>query len=252
MTIALASAWNPRGELPRFQRMIDDFRDLYDHLAISLHDNGTPEVRRQLEELPEATYISYQGYSGRYACLKLAYESGADFIHYVDMDRVIRWMETRPDELKQVVQRMQETDCLTIGRTAPAYATHPKSLYETEMIPNIFFSHYLGKVMDFAAGSKGFSRAAVAHILDNSCDDNALRMDVEWLILLKKAGFSWDYIEADGLDWESADQFQDQAADAQRQQEIARAYDQDVASWELRVKVAQAITQFGIEAIREG
>jgi hypothetical protein len=61
--------------------------------------------------------------------------------------------------------------------------------------------------MDVSAGSKSFSRPAAEHLVKHSQPDNSIGTDAEWSILLKQAGFRLEYIQVNGLDWESADQF---------------------------------------------
>jgi hypothetical protein len=75
-------------------------------------------------------------------------------------------------------------------------------------------------------------------------------MDAEWPILLRRAGFTIDYVEVDGLDWESADRYAERAADADAQRRTAEAYDADVRHWARRVEVALEIVRAGVEAMQ--
>lgn len=252
MSVILACAWQPRGELPRLQRYWSRLQDLYAGMAVAVRRDADPAAVAWLRD-NGAVVVEYDAWSGRHAVLHAALAQTGEYIHYCDMDRMIRWVETRPDELAAVVQQVQTVDCLIGGRTPEAYATHPAALIETEKLPNAFFSHWFGHagpgVMDVCAGSKGFSRSAAQFVLAHSTDTDALRMDAEWPVLLKRAGFTWAYVEADGLDWESADQHHDRAADRERQQAYADAYDAQVDSWKLRVQVAQKIMDSGLAAI---
>jgi hypothetical protein len=69
---------------------------------------------------------------------------------------------------------------------------------------------------------------------------------------LHRAGFRIDYLEVDGLEWESADQFSDQVADELEQKRAAEAYDADPKNWERRVEIAMEIVQAGLDVIRGG
>jgi hypothetical protein len=182
--------------------------------------------------------------------LRLALDSGADFIHYADMDRLIRWVETRPDEWRRTVQFVSDADHAMMGRTAQAYRTHPNALIETEKISNSFVSYCLGQPVDVSAGSKGFSRRAAQFLMANAKPGRALGADGEWAVLLDRAGFRLCYVEVDGLDWETADRYQDRAADGDRQRQMADAYDQDASNWAARVQVALEIVQAGIDAMQ--
>ena len=85
-------------------------------------------------------------------------------------------------------------------------------------------------------------------MIAHSPPGRALGMDAEWIVLLHRAGFAIDYVEVDGLDWESADQFAEQAANADAQRRAAESYDADPKHWARRVAVAMEIVQAGLDA----
>jgi hypothetical protein len=84
----------------------------------------------------------------------------------------------------------------------------------TEKISNTVVSHFLNREMDVSAGSKSFSSAAAQYIVDHGKSDDSMGTDAEWPILLDKAGFRLEYIQVDGLDWETGDQYQSRAISA--------------------------------------
>jgi hypothetical protein len=251
MGIALAATFDPRGEIGRLQRLYAQLQMPYSYIVISLPPKARPDEVDQLRALSGAQVIVNTAWSqGRYTALKAAYGSGADYIHYADLDRLIRWVETRPDEWLQTVERVQQSDCLIIGRTEAAWATHPQVMIQVEKIINSTFSHFLGQDFDFGAGSKGFSRRAAGVILANCQPDNPLGADIEWPILLHRVGFSLQSVLADGLDWEIPDQYQDQAADRERQRTLAEAYDADVQRWKYRVGSTVEVFASGLDALQ--
>ena len=247
--VAVAAAWAPRGELARLQRFHPRLQNLYTHLSVSLPKDAAPDVIAALRALPNTSIVFYEGWSGRHLVVEDALKADVEYIQYIDMDRLIRWVETRPDELAAVVQQVQTVDCLVLGRTPTAYATHPRPLVETETLPNAAFSHWFGREMDFCAGSKGLSRAAAEYILARSKHDVALSMDIEWLVYVQRAGMTWDYREVDGLDWETADRHRDVAATAEQQAALATKQANDPNEWALRVQVARDILARGLAAI---
>lgn len=254
VNIVLAGAWQPRGELARLKRYYERLKPLYSHIVVALKSGEPDEAEiRTWFHSQGIRYQLYDGWSGRHTVLKLALEANADFIHYVDMDRLVRWVELYPDELKHTVERIPLHDLLLIGRTSGAYVTHSRTLIETEALPNRFFSFWLGSasVMDLSAGSRGFSRRAAELVLKHSSDVNALAMDIAWTVLIHRAKLNWDYIEVNGLDWETADRFQDRAANANQQRDLAAEHDNDPSHWELRVRIAQEMTELGIAAIQQ-
>jgi hypothetical protein len=256
--VALAVTWNPRGELPRFERLLPELEQVYSGLAISFPPAANPQVTEAFTCGPYAgrpdlrVYVNPEWAGGRYMALQTALELEADFIHYADMDRLLRWAETRPEEWRQAVQALQASDCLVMGRSQTAYQTHPRCLVLTEAISNRVVSHILGREMDVSAGSKGFSRRAAEYLAAHTQPKRALGTDAEWPILLQRAGFRVDYCTVDGLDWESADRYQEQAAGAEDQRQAAERVDADPHSWEWRVQVAAEIVEVALEtAARE-
>ncbi len=185
---------------------------------------------------------------GRHLALKGALEFNVNYIHYVDLDRLLHWIEIRPAEWRQICKRVEATDCLIVGRTARAYATHPQALIQTEKISNAVVSHFLGRTVDASAGSRGFSRRAAEYLMAHSDPGRALGMDAEWPILLLQAGFSVDYDVADGLEWESADRHREHAADKEEMRQAAAVYDADPQHWAMRVAVATEIVQSALQA----
>ena len=247
---ALATAWHPRGELSRFERLLPQLRAVYSSLAVSVPPFIDPDVRRALSQrLGSDLIVTTEWSQGRYLALQAAYQSGAACIHYVDTDRLLRWGEVYADEWLATVAKLSEHDCLVIGRTERAWASHPAALVETERITSTLFSTYLDQELDFSAGSKGFSRRAAEFILANSRPGFAIGTDSEWVILAYRAGFTVDALAVDGLDWEIPDRERDQAASLEQQAVIRTRYDQDAANWAHRVRIANEIAACGLDAL---
>lgn len=249
MRIALAATWHPRGETARLLRLYPQLQTAYSHVVISLPPSVTADDLNSLRQLPDVKlHVNADWSHGRYMALKLATDSGADHVHYADMDRLLRWIETRPDEWRATLDRVGQADCLVIGRTPVAWATHPRALVETEAISTGLMNRLLGQELDISAGSKGFSRRAAEFILANSLPRRAIGTDAEWVMLAHRAGYRVEQVLVDGLDWEIPDQHQAQAADLARQQELAKVYDSDASKWAHRVKIAHEIVEAGIDA----
>jgi hypothetical protein len=251
MSIALAATFNPRGEIGRLKRLYPQLQAVYAHFVISMPPAAHAEDIAAVGALPGVrTHVNGEWSHGRHMAVKLALDAGADFIHYADMDRLLRWVETRHDEWQWTVQSVADADHVIMGRTKQAYQSHPKALIETEKISNAFVSHCLGQTIDASAGSKGFSRRAAQCLMANAKPGRALGADGEWAILLHRAGFGLCYVEADGLDWETADRYLDRAADGERQRQLAEEYDSNAKNWDARVQVALEIVQGGIDAMQ--
>ena len=250
MTIALATAWDPRGELTRFLNLLPQIQAAYTGMAFSLPPQVEPRFVNQLRDLPQLSVTVVPDWShGRHSALKKAVEFSTSHIQYADFDRLLRWVETHPGEWQYVLEKISDFDCLILGRTPSSYRTHPRALIETEAISNLVVSHLVGLSMDVSAGSKCFSNQACKTILKNSEPGNALGTDAEWPLILERTGFHVDYMEVDGLDWESADRYRDQAADQSSQKDAANLYDADPGNWSRRVAVAMEIVQVGLDTI---
>jgi hypothetical protein len=160
---------------------------------------------------------------------------------------LIHWVETRPDEWRDVVGMIPATDCLITGRAEHAFASRPKAIQETEAIINTVFSFALGQPVDLGLGSRGFSRRAVELILRNSRPGGW--GDAEWPILVHRPGWKLTYVAVDGVEWETPDFHRDAVADEATRQRAADAYDLRADRWAMRVRVAQEIIAEGLAAL---
>ena len=235
--------------MTRLQALCPRLEEVYQKLIIAVPPDITASDRDQVETLARRSQIcvvfTTRITECRYAALKQATEMPVTHIHYADMDRLLRWVETKPLEWQQTVERIQQVDCLLIGRTEAAFQTHPQALQQTEKIINTVFSNVLGQTVDFGSGTRGFSRQATQLVVANTLPDRWT--DVEWLLVLRRAGFAVDYLMVDGMDWESADRYRPQAADPDTQRRLAQVYDEDPANWAIRVQIAGDIIQSGLD-----
>jgi hypothetical protein len=250
MTVALASTWLPRGELLRFERFFPQLAELYTQMIVVMPAGTDSDIVSTLKVYPQVKpIVREESLPGRYAALQLALKSEATHIQYCDFDRLIHWVETRPDELQQTVKTVQQGDCYIIGRTTAAWQTHPQALRQTEAIVNDVLSYFLGKPLDVCSGSKSFSRAAAQYLIEKAMPENGLNTDSEWAVLLHRAGFKLEPLWVDGLDWETADRYRDSAADSETQKRAAEEHDKDASRWSYRVRVAKDIIYAGLEAL---
>ncbi len=247
--VCLAMTWVPRGEQERLRRFYPTLQTIYTSVVVAVPPDADPKALEVLKSLPNLVLVNRNWGSGRHIVIEAGLQTSADAIHYVDADRLIRWVETRPDELRRTVESVEMSECLVIGRTETAFKTHPLAQQQTERMSNVVCSHLLGRSLDFSAGSKGFSRAAVEFLLRNSPPASVMGTDSEWIILLQRGGFRVEPIEVDGLDWETADRYLDHAADAETQKRLVAEFDADPKNWAARIQTAQEIIDAGFEAL---
>lgn len=251
MSVVLATTYHPRGEINRLRRLYPILQDIYTDVVISLPPSARGEDVDAIKMLPHVqAFVNTEWPQGRYNALKKSLETDASHVHYADMDRLLRWVEIAPDELRQTAKRIEQSDFLVIGRTEQAWATHPQALRQTEKISNSVFSSLLNQELDLSAGSKGFSRSAVEFLMVNTLPARAMGADSEWIVVLHRAGFKVQALLVNGLDWETADRYSDHAADAETQRRAAEIYDTDAQHWAMRVGVALEIVQSGLDAMR--
>ena len=247
--IALASTWHPRGETQRLARAWRRISETFRAVSVVLPTEApcarlADEVGATRQQFSSATNWS----RARYEALRLAVDSGAAAIEYVDMDHLLRWMETRQDEWHKATEAAAHTPFLVIGRSPQAYSTYPLAIRETERPINRLFSRIYGQEMDLCAATRGMSRDVAGMLLRESSSVATFGVDTEWPAIAFRCGVVLAYVEADGLDWESADQFQDAAADAARQSQLAALYDREPENWSFRVRAAEGMIWSGLDA----
>ena len=58
MKTVLATAWNPRGELPRFERYVDRLTGIYDYMVVVLVPDVDDVILRALDRLPLEYHVT--------------------------------------------------------------------------------------------------------------------------------------------------------------------------------------------------
>jgi hypothetical protein len=121
MSVALASAWHPRSELPRFQNLRPQLARVYNAIVLAVPPDTDRAIVCALEAQPLVFVVVTGDWShGRHAALQKALETSASHIHYNDFDRLLHWAETRLEEWCATVAVVEKGDCLIVGRTAQA------------------------------------------------------------------------------------------------------------------------------------
>ena len=250
MSVALACTWRPRGELPRVQRLRLQLEQVYEHIVIALPPDSNHEAATQLRAWPRVRLVvSPRPFWGRYLAIQAGLETSATYVHYADLDMLLHWVESQPDEWRQTVARIQESECLITGRTERAFLTRPLAIQQTEKIINAVFSYMLGQPVDLGLGSRGFSKRAARCVIEQSAPGGW--GDAAWPALLHRAGFKVEYLAVDGVEWESPDHYRVAVADAETRRQVAEAYDRDARHWADRVRTALEIIDEGLAAMQQ-
>lgn len=177
----------------------------------------------------------------RREAVELTFEhSAASHTIYCDGDRALHWAELYPAELSAVSEAVQHFDFTVLGRTPRAFESHPRTQRDTEAVINRLFGQVSGLAWnDVTAGARGISRAAAAGIVADVQDDE-LSTDISWTMYVQHhQAWSIGYIEADGLEFETADRFPDEVAAAGGLAAWLDRLEQDPHEWAFRFDLAR-------------
>ena len=183
----------------------------------SAHVIATPQTDARLITLLRAAGVAVStgadsriGVGRRQAILD-AVQAGAATVHYCDFDRLLHWLRVAPAELHAVLDQLTAPytfDYLILGRTAAAFATHPRVQRETETVTNHAFSAWFGQPADVGAGSCGVTARGAALIAQHS-DEPTNATDAEWPAIVQcLAPGRVRYRATEGLSFETADYYQ--------------------------------------------
>ena len=159
-------------------------RHLYETAHITATPQTDPALLAVLQEAGAAvtTDSDWRIGAGRRRAVLNAVAAGATAVHYCDFDRLLHWQRVAPDELVGIVGRLASArrfDYLILGRTAAAFATHPRVQRETETVTNHAFSAWFGRRGDVGAGSCGITAHAASLIARYSIEPTNAT-DAEW------------------------------------------------------------------------
>jgi hypothetical protein len=240
MQTVLAMVWRFNADdMVRFRRLITTIETLYCGVSIVTTPDCDLQLAEYLRTFPKLKLLIGKQMieNRRYLTIQqaLAFDQ-ATHIHYCDGDHVLSRMEGFLEDWTHSLQAIQETDCLIIGRSQAAFDSYPRALRETEQIINLVGSHLLGQLVDLGSGSRGFSRQAVEFLIHHaSPETHGVATDLEWLVLLARAGFRITTYESEGAIYEIANEDHRQRLES-------------VEQWSKRIDVARIIIRAGIEA----
>lgn len=192
------------------RRRVPALRRCYGAIAVTTSPPTDPAVNALLADL--GVYAGSPRGNARGPLYRLALRralaSGAERIHYLDFDRALHWIETRPRELASVLHQAEGHPALLVGRTVAAHRSHHRPLFETERVANAAFAARLGtrRRRDFLVPSFVLTRVLTTALLRRSRARDAAIYG-EWPALLATLGVPLAYVECRGLDWETPDRY---------------------------------------------
>lgn len=199
-----------------------------------LRDSGVHVVRDDAQQ-QGAAVLGLK----RLELLRLALAQPVEHVHLCDWDRALHWAEFYPDELRTIVGAIPRHDLLVLGRTARAFASHPRVQRDTEAIVNHVFGLAFGQKLDVTAASRGLSRRAVAALLALDTHEPTVGQDCSWpLHLARQEELVIGYAATEGLEWETPDRFGDEIAAFGGLEAWLADYDAEPQRWEFRLQMA--------------
>ncbi|MFQ5421873.1 MAG: hypothetical protein ACE5EY_16105 [Anaerolineae bacterium] len=244
MIVLAVTYYDPDGRLyPMMQTAVPLLTNLFDGFVVNASDvsyQPTLALFRAhgaiVNRRPNETPAQIGKY--RREAVAQAVAMGADFVMLNDGDRAAHWVRHYADELAQAAQFMQQYDFTVLGRTARAFASHPVVQTETEKLANRLFATVSGHAWDVLAAGRGLSRRAAEAVVARS-DDGTVGVDTSWpLLLIQLGGFSFGYLETEGLEFETADQFPEAVAAAGGTAAWKAQLDADPKHWLFRLQAA--------------
>lgn len=249
LTLYLAATYHdPDGRLfDQINRTLSTLTAVFSGIVIQASPAANDRALELLSERGTAVQQSTTGQDdgaatlgrSRRKAVALAVREEADFVLLCDFDRAIHWAEFYPQELAEVAGRVRDYDFLVIGRTPRAFASHPHVQKDTEAIVNGVFARLSGLPWDITAATRGLSRRAAEVVVAESGDDS-IGVDGSWPLLLKrKAGFKRGYVETEGMEFETADRYDEEIMAAGGRQTWLDQLDADPGKWLHRLEFAR-------------
>jgi hypothetical protein len=249
-TVALAATYHdPTGVLyPQLARLLPWLQRIFGGIAV----NVSPEIHADtlallqqsgVDLVQQARITPADGVPAlgqvRRAVVAQALALNTPFIMYCDGDRILHWAERYPDELVTILQGLPAYDFTILGRTARAFASHPRVQTATELIINQLYTQLSGRDWDITAAGRGLSRAAAQAIVAG-CDDDSIGVDASWpLFMQQHGGFTMTVVATEGLEFESATQHPAAVAAAGGEEAWKAQLDADPRHWAFRLNVAR-------------
>jgi hypothetical protein len=232
---------------PQIQRALPVLKRVFGGLAIrASHRAYQPALDLWAEAgatiaqgAPDQAVERFKLGQARRDAVALALTLDCTHLLYCDGDRILHWAEQYPEELAYVTRRVTEFDFMVLGRTQRAFDSHPRIQRDTESIVNHVFALVSGWAWDVTAAARGLARRAAEAILAG-CPDEEVSTDVTWTLFLRQQGdLSLGYIETEGLEFETADRYADQVAQAGGMAQWMAQLDSSPRNWAHRLDMAR-------------
>lgn len=187
--------------LPALRRAAPSLREIFGGFGILATEPTSDDVVRFFEQdlAGVVDRAPADGNIGRHRRMSVGLASGDAAVLYSDLDNALRWIEADRAEVEKVLAATG-SDLIVVGRTDQAMAACPRRLRDTEAIVNHVYELATGRRWDLMFAIRLLSPAAVRVVLEQG-EEETLANDVEWPLLVERAGLTVGYREADGLSY---------------------------------------------------
>ena len=228
---------DPRGHfLAGLRRLALPLREIFAGFGVLATAETAPDVVSVLEEDLGAAVSRAPGDAAsigrhRRESVRRALSCDPTVVLYSDLDHLLRWVETDRVELETVLAPLP-AEFVVVGRTPQAMNGCPRRLRDTEAIVNHIHRLATGRNWDLMFAVRAMSARAAAVVVECGTEDT-IANDVEWPLVVERAGLTTAYREAHGLSYRITQDF-DTDADA---------HDHDPIAWVARVEIANTHAQ---------
>jgi len=173
-----------------------------------------PRIVKALEDLGFITIDGDVSVRSVYsAALERSLKESPEHVFYCDLDRLIHWVKTYPEEYRRTRRKALEYEFLMVGRTPRAFQTHPRTQTCTETIANIVASRVLGfkDTRDVIGVGWGLSSSLIKSLLSTP-EKNSFGFYCGWPVIAWRNSARKAYVEVEGLEWETRDRYEHEIA----------------------------------------
>ncbi|ROS77783.1 hypothetical protein EDF24_0545 [Curtobacterium sp. PhB130] len=182
-------------------------------LAVNATAETHPATMAALRALDVPTFAAEHGAgtvgigTARKDVLALGLRSASPRLFYSDLDHVLRWLSTSPDEVERCLAR-RDHDLLVVGRSPVAMAAAPERLRRTEELVNHVYglANGLDERWDLMIAMRLMTRDAARTIVVDS-RETSIASDVTWPMLVSASGGTVGSFDADGIRFLARDDF---------------------------------------------
>ena len=217
---------------------------LFESIVVAVTPETHPEIRLTLSRLDSLEVCTGgASISSTYrTALEQSLAKNPERILYCDFDRVIHWARVYPEELERNVNSYPQHDFLLIGRTPSALCSHPETQITTEAIANSVASRVLGfkETRDVISACWRLTPELTEKLLQLP-ERNTYGFYCEWPIVAWRQARRPEYIEVEGLEWETPDRYMREVEEKGYEQWL-RGF-QTPEEWRKRVKILADVIQ---------